>query len=256
MQEAVVNHPANDLLFRKEPHFDLKTSENIIRTSISFNLIWGITGCLICNNVFLIFWSHFTVCHRSVTIVLPRLTLSILCLTFFWSLHRSPSLVSRRLAAVAHCGVRRRIRRFMKLSDSFPAPIWSKSTERSVRKAAWEWRRKESMDALKNVSTLLPWKQPWLNPIYIADAVRCSVVSNLCLKGSGHKWILLPPSPVSLGLWVGVYAELGGCCDSSRPEGGRTTPLHLSRWGRSSPNHPRHRRHSKDRRSNVRASTE
>ena len=62
---------------------------------------------------------------------------SAVSLTFFWSLHLCSSLASRRLAAVAHCCARRRIRRLMKLRDSFPVPTWSRSTERSVRKAAW-----------------------------------------------------------------------------------------------------------------------
>ncbi|TNN60010.1 hypothetical protein EYF80_029768 [Liparis tanakae] len=54
-----------------------------------------------------------------------------------WYRWRCSSVASSRLAAVAHCCARRRIRRFMKLRDSFPAPTWSSSTERSVRKAAW-----------------------------------------------------------------------------------------------------------------------
>lgn len=69
-----------------------------------------------------------------------------------------------------------------------------------------------------------------------------------------HELLLLPP-PVSLGLWNDVYAELGGYCDSSRPAGGKTTPLHSSRWGRNSLNRQLHRRHSTDRMSSVHAST-
>lgn len=72
--------------------------------------------------------------HKQTSIYV--LAIHALFLTFFWSLHRWPNLASRRLAAVAHCCASRRIRRFMKLRDSFPAPMWSKSTDRSVRKAA------------------------------------------------------------------------------------------------------------------------
>lgn len=139
----------------------------------------------------ILWWTTFSyrkkTTRRSIFTVLPCLTLSTPRLTFFWSLHRSSSLTSRRLAAVAHCGARRRMRRFMKLSDSFPAPIWSKSTERSVRKAAWERQGKRrcgrTWTELRMKKKMIDWKNSECfkssegNPVVERMAQQCFSLS-------------------------------------------------------------------------------
>lgn len=63
-------------------------------------------------------------------------------------------------------------------------------------------------------------------------------------------------SPASWGLLAVGHAEWWSCCGSSRSVGGRTTPPHSGRWGKSSLNRQHRRRHSKGPMSSVHASTE
>lgn len=155
---VLLSHPSLHLCLTIHLH-EVSPTKNIQQFEVNYTLDssdWWLSENTVMDDLFIqkksTVLSDFTGNHRSIFTVLSCLTLSTLRLTFFWSLHRSSSLISRRLAAVAHCGARWRMRRFMKLSDSFPAPTWSKSTERSVRKAAWEdrgekvWMKKDRIE--------------------------------------------------------------------------------------------------------------